>query len=342
MNELLESASERTRKMVIPAVQAALDRLHPDTARIAAYHLGWIGHDGHPVADAGGGKMLRSTLALLSAEAAGADPADGVPGAVAIELVHNFSLLHDDIMDSDRTRRGRPAAWTSYGIGPAILTGDALLTLAISILVEDPGAGTEAARRLAAATACLAVGQAADLAFEQRPYQGPEAVTEKEYLTMSGDKTGALFAVAACIGAVLADAPAHMTDALHRAGHHLGLAFQAVDDLLGIWGAPTVTGKPLYGDLRRGKKTFPIITALATGTPDSRRLADLLEAGPRGDDDLERAARLIEAAGGRSHTRDLARTHLDRALRIIGTAGVPTRVAAEFTALVQAVTDGNR
>lgn len=339
MTALLQRTSEYTRQAVVPAIRVALERLHPDTARIAAYHLGWADPVGNPVAGNDGGKMIRSTLALLSSSAGGSDPADGVPCAVALELVHNFSLLHDDIMDSDRIRRGRPAAWTIYGVGPAILTGDALLALAVSTLAERPGASAEAINQLTTAITRLAMGQAADLAFESRPWGGAHAVTEREYLAMSGDKTGALFAAAACIAAAMVGAPADVTEALHTAGYHLGLAFQAIDDLLGIWGDPTSTGKPIYSDLRRGKKTLPVITALASGSAEARRLAALLETRPDSRQGLELAARLIEIAGGRSHTRDRVRSYLCHAVNALDNANIPDETATAFAALAHSLVD---
>ena len=165
---------ETARDLVGPAIAAAVDRLSPEVRTVAAYHLGLDG--------SGAGKALRPALALLSARAAGASPERGVPAAVAVELVHNFSLLHDDIMDGDTERRHRPTAWTVHGVGAAILAGDALLALAQDILLEDTAAqGTWAARCLSAAVLRLIAGQGADLAFEQRnDVNLPECLTETD------------------------------------------------------------------------------------------------------------------------------------------------------------------
>ena len=219
-----------------------------------------------------GGKALRPALALLSARAAGAPPERGVTAAVAVELVHNFSLLHDDIMDNDTERRHRPTAWTVFGVGAAILAGDALLALAQDMLLEDSNPqGAWAARCLSAAVQRLIGGQGSDLAFEKR-----DNVTLAECLDMAGDKTAALMACACSIGAVHLGAPPTLAMALAGFGAHVGLAFQLTDDLLGIWGAPEVTGKPVRADLRARKKSLPVVAALTSETRQGRELGELL------------------------------------------------------------------
>ncbi len=220
----------------------------------------------------GTGKALRPALALLSARAALAAPERGVPGAVAVELVHNFSLLHDDIMDGDTERRHRPTAWTVYGVGAAILAGDAMLALAQDILLEDSAAqGLWAARCLSAAVQRLIAGQGADLAFERR-----DDVTLAECQEMAGDKTAALMACACSIGAIHVGAPPAVAMGLAGFGAHAGLAFQLTDDLLGIWGSPAVTGKPVRSDLRARKKSLPVVAALTAGTAAAAELGTLL------------------------------------------------------------------
>ena len=129
------TCSPARRRLVDPALVATLQRLHPDLRRAAEYHLGYVEADGTPAA--GGGKGVRPALALLSAEAVGAHAEVAVPGAVAVELMHDFSLLHDDIIDGDRERRHRPTVWALFGVGQAILVGDALQTLAHQVLLDD-------------------------------------------------------------------------------------------------------------------------------------------------------------------------------------------------------------
>ncbi|MCX5339003.1 polyprenyl synthetase family protein [Streptomyces atratus] len=317
----------RCRDLVRPALVQAVQRLHPWHAEMAAFSLGWDTAEGRPVMGSQG-KGVRQALTLLSAEAAGASAKDAVVGAVAVELIHVFSLLHDDIMDGDETRRQRATVWKVYGTGPAILAGDALFALAVQTLADAPGAHSAAAvRHLAGTLTDLVRGQAEDLLFESRPWIGPESVRPHEYRWMAEHKTGALLGCAAGLGGVLAGAPATTVDALARAGRHLGVAFQAVDDLLGIWGDPQVTGKPVHSDLRRLKKTYPVLAALATDHPAARRLATLLGTGnPLDRTTARRAADLVEEAGGRSATLAEAHQQLESARRSLD--GVPLAPAA--------------
>jgi geranylgeranyl diphosphate synthase type I len=314
----------RCRELVRPQLAAAIGRLHPWPGEMAAFSLGWSEVNGRPVPGSGtgsgsgtvpgsGGKGVRQALTVLCAEAVGAPGETAVAGAVAVELIHTFSLLHDDIMDGDELRRQRETVWKAYGTGPAVLAGDALFALALETLAEsgNPHSG-EAVRHLAGALNDLVRGQAEDLLFESRPWTGPHAVQPHEYRSMADDKTGSLLGCAAALGATLAGAPAPTVAVLARAGRHLGVAFQAVDDLLGIWGDPEVTGKPVHNDLRQTKKTFPVLAALATPGPAARRLTALLTSPtPLDDAALRVAAALIEEAGGRSATLDEAHRHLD-------------------------------
>ncbi|HEY2306464.1 MAG TPA: polyprenyl synthetase family protein, partial [Streptosporangiaceae bacterium] len=263
MTAVMPAGVATARDLVGPAMAVAITRLSPEVRSVAAYHLGLASVNGHghgngraggegnvqvpKAADgravdeavrpggtkpAGSGKALRPALALLSARAAEAAPERGVPAAVAVELVHNFSLLHDDIMDGDEERRHRPTAWTVYGIGAAILAGDAMLALAQDILLEDKGPqGLWAARCLSIAVQRLIAGQGADLAFERR-----DDVTLAECQEMAGDKTAALMACACSIGAIHVGAPPAVAMGLAGFGAHAGQAFQLTDDLLGIWG----------------------------------------------------------------------------------------------------------
>ncbi|MEU8935566.1 polyprenyl synthetase family protein [Streptomyces sp. NPDC048409] len=310
----------RCRELVRPALAAAVARLHPWVGEMAGYAFGWCEVGGSPAAGPGG-KGVRQALAVLGAETAGAPAAHGVPAAVAVELVHAFSLVHDDIMDGDATRHRRPAVWQAYGTGPAVLAGDALFALAVETLAAAPG-GPGAVRLLSAALADLVHGQADDLLFAARPWTG---VSAREYRTMAERKTGALLGCAVALGAALGGAPEATVGALDQAGRHLGVAFQLVDDVLGIWGDPAVTGKPVHGDLRQRKKTYPVLAAL--GSPAAPRLARLLDEPGRAAE----AAALIEEAGGRAAALAEARRHTARAEALF--AGMPT-APAELRALL--------
>ncbi len=312
----------RARELVAPALRSAIANLSPELRSVAEYHLGWVDAAGQPIGG-DGGKGVRPALALLSAEAAGAPGWVGVPGGVAVELVHNFSLIHDDLIDNDKERRHRPTVWALFGVGRAVIVGDALVALAQQIVLEplelamaaglvaSPELaalldGRRAARVVADATAAMIAGQALDMAFESVPY-----VDVERCLAMEAGKTGALFGCAASIGAVLAGAEAPVVSALDRYGMELGLAFQAVDDLLGIWGDPATTGKPTWSDLRARKKSLPVSAALAGGGGLADELAALLSEPELDEPAIARIAQLVEACGG----RDLAEAEADRRLK---------------------------
>ncbi|MDQ0380842.1 polyprenyl synthetase family protein [Amycolatopsis thermophila] len=329
MTAVLDSL-QQGRQAVLPAMRAAVDRLDPASRAIAYYHLGWTDLDGNPTS--GGGKAVRPALALLSAEAAGAPPATGLPGAVAVELVHNFSLLHDDLMDGDTERRHRPTVWAVRGAASAILTGDAMLALANEVLLdsEEPGA-VAAARLLSEAVGELIRGQVLDVAFEQR-----DDVTLDECLDMAGGKTGALLSASAAIGAVLARAPQRTVAALAEFGADLGLAFQLVDDVLGIWGEPSVTGKPVHSDLRARKKSLPVTYAVTHGGAPGREVAAWLADGDVADEAaVRRAADLVDLAGGRAWALEEAHRRMVAGQRKLEDAEVPGRVREELLALAR-------
>ncbi|MDX2757034.1 polyprenyl synthetase family protein [Streptomyces europaeiscabiei] len=322
----------RCREMVRPALLEAVGRTHLWVGEMAAYSFGWCEVGGAPAPTAAsGGKGVRQALAVLGAEAVGAPGRAGVPAAVAVELVHAFSLLHDDIMDGDADRRRRPAVWKAYGTGPAILAGDALFALAVETLAATE-AGAPVLRTLSAALGDLVRGQADDLLFAARPWTGPERVRPAEYRAMAEHKTGALLGCAAALGALLGGGPPSAVAALDRAGRSLGLAFQVIDDVLGIWGDPEITGKPVHGDLREAKKTFPVLAALDSPSAEARRLAVVLKSGA----DPQEAAVLVEAAGGRAAALAEARHHIAAAEAALadaslqGTAGDELRALAAF------------
>ncbi|MFF4593582.1 family 2 encapsulin nanocompartment cargo protein polyprenyl transferase [Amycolatopsis sp. NPDC001319] len=313
-----------------PAMRAAVDRLPDSMRRIAGYHFGWW--DASDAASAvPAGKALRPALVLLSAEAAGGDPADAIAAAVAVELVHNFSLLHDDVMDGDETRRHRATAWTVFGTSPAILAGDALLTLAFDVLATD---GPAAARVLSTAVLDLLHGQNEDLAFERRA-----SVDRASCIRMAEGKTGALLGAACTLGVLVVGGRGTHVSELGTFGRSLGLAFQHVDDLLGIWGDPAVTGKPVYSDLQNRKKSLPVVAALASETAAAGELAELYrQEAPLSPAELARAAVLVESAGGRSWSSAEAERLLASALSSLAATAPAPRPAAELTLLAHHIT----
>ncbi len=237
-----------------PLTDAAMRRAVGDddnlVTLVARYHLGWAERDGTANTGPAGGKQLRAGLLLLACEALGGGRA-GLPAAAAIELFHATTLLHDDIMDRDRQRRGQAAAWTIWGDATAINAGDLLMVRAFAALSEFSADPPASIRRFADAASAVIRGQQLDLQFETRA-----SVGAAEYEQMIGLKTAALFGLALELGAVAAEAD---PEPWRNLGHQLGLAFQIRDDALGIWGDPRTTGKPAGGDLKRGKKSLPVL-----------------------------------------------------------------------------------
>lgn len=324
---------EWARTLVEPALEAATGRLSPDLGLPARYHFGWVDARGSTLPESLHGKGVRPTLALLSAGAAGA-PADvALPGAVAVELVHNFSLVHDDIIDDDAERRHRSTVWKVFGVGDAIIVGDAMMGLAFELLLEEATpARTAAATDLIQATMAMIAGQYMDMSFNRR-----DTVGVTECWEMVARKTGALLAHASAVGAILADAPPETVEALRRFGQELGLCFQAVDDLLGIWGEPAVTGKPAGNDLRERKKSIPVTVALSSGTRAGEMLADLYAQEHLDEDDIARAAALVEEAGGRAATAEAARQCMQRAAQALTAADLEEQPAEELLDLASFV-----
>ncbi|MEV8526044.1 MULTISPECIES: family 2 encapsulin nanocompartment cargo protein polyprenyl transferase [unclassified Streptomyces] len=329
---------ERTRIIVNPQLRSAVESLPTSMRRVAMYHFGWEHADGTP---AGGqaGKAIRPALVLAGSRALGGEPDIAVRAAAAVELVHNFTLLHDDVIDEDATRRHRPTAWTVFGTPDAIIVGDALHALALRLLADDGHpAAPAASARLAACVIELCAGQQADCAFEQR---GPQDVSLDECLGMAMAKTGALLGCACALGALYAGAGEEEVAAMDAFGREAGLAFQLIDDLIGIWGDPGRTGKPVGADLAAHKKSLPVVAALGSATPAAAELAELYQ-GPMGATAVRRAAEAVDRAGG----RDWAQIHAaDRMARAVGhlSRAVPDLTAAgELLALAEFVTRRSR
>lgn len=300
-------AQELTRALVTPALRKAVDTLAGLERLVVAYHLGFVDAQGNPVHE-DGGKKLRPMLALLSAQAIGADPAQAVGGAAAVELVHNFSLVHDDIMDRDRTRRHRETVWSVWDDATAILAGDAMQALAFeTVLAETGHHAAEAGHLLAATVRELIRGQMLDMDFEQR-----DQVSLAECRAMAAAKTGALLVCSTELPAVLTGADREQRGALATYGRNVGLAFQIVDDLLGLWGNPDVTGKSNHSDLRAKKHSLPICWALEQ--PGSAALRQWFAEGATTDDELARIAGELEALGARDWCRTSADSAITRAI----------------------------
>jgi len=316
-------------------MRAVVDSLaDPHMRLISQYQLGWVTADGSPV-DGGGGKAIRPALAVLSAEVAGAAPEVAIPAAVAVELVHNFSLLHDDVMDRDVERRHRPTGWVVYGEGQAILAGNAMLTVAVQALNGDGAPGARALPLLLDTVQELVSGQSRDLLLESA-----EDVALDDVLSMEAGKTAALMGCAASIGALAAGAPDDVVSRLAGFGVDVGMAFQLVDDLLGVTGDPAVTGKSSSSDVRAGKRSAPIVAALRSGTEAGRRLQELFAGKPpTSEADVALATELIADAGGLEWASREANRRLASAIDQVSGSGLHEPAVSELTAVARFIVD---
>ncbi len=330
---------ERTRTAVDPQLRSTVETLPGSMRRVAMYHFGWEHADGSPAAEQAG-KAIRPALVLAAARALGAEEAGAVKAAAAVELAHNFTLLHDDIVDEDVTRRHRPTAWTVFGIPDALIAGDAMCALALRMLAEDPHPVSAAASaRLAACIIELCAGQQADCAFEGR---GPREVSLDECVAMATAKTGALLGCSCALGALYAGAGEEEVAAMDAFGREAGLAFQLIDDLIGIWGDPDRTGKPAGADLVAHKKSLPVVAALASGTPAGEELAELYALPALDAAAVRAAADAVERAGGRDWAQAQAAERMGRAVEHLAQAVPDLAAAGDLLALAEFVTRRSR
>jgi geranylgeranyl diphosphate synthase, type I len=280
------------------------------------YHLGWVDSEFHPLPPGerqrAGGKKQRGVMTLLACGAAGGDVESATAPGAAVELVHNFSLLHDDIEDGDRERRHRPTVWALWGIPQAINAGSLMQALASQAALRwaaPPDRVVGALSILTCAELAMTGGQARDIGFE-----GRWDVTEALYLEMIAGKTAALFGAATELGALAAGAADEVRAAFRRFGEQYGLAFQVRDDLLGIWGEPEQTGKPVGGDIVAGKRSLPLLHALQNDAiaPELRQALERR--------DVPRVMDLLEQTDARRHCESLADAFTEDALREIALA----------------------
>ncbi len=307
---------------MLPAVEQAMQAVlararcedHDDLYHMLAYHMGWEGEGAGPKAR---GKRIRPLLLLLTTAAAGGNWHRAVPAAAAVELLHNFSLIHDDIEDRGETRRGRPTVWARWGLPLALNSGDALFTLAhIAMLELHPPVDAEttliAARILHQTALHLTQGQHMDIAFEHR-----DLVTVDEYWQMVEGKTAALIAACTDLGALLGGADDTHRRAYREFGRMLGLAFQAWDDYLGIWGDAALTGKSTTGDLLERKKTLPILYGLQQGSAFARAWE---QGHPHTPAEVPALAAALETDGARAYTEAVAASLTTQALEALDEA----------------------
>lgn len=300
------------------------------------YHLGWADEALQPL-QAHTGKRLRPLLCLLSCQAAGGDPQHALPAAAAVELVHNFSLVHDDIQDASPLRRGRRTVWSIWGAAHGINVGDGLFVLARLALHRLGDRDVPLSRRQAAGLAldraCLALceGQFCDMDFEDRL-----DVDLDRYLWMIRHKTAALLAASTQLGAMVATDDTEQISHYRHFGENLGVAFQIQDDILGTWGDQEVTGKSAATDVRDKKKTLPVVYVL--NHPEERAAAQELASlygrpGTLDEPAMQAVLGLLERAGARQYAEEMAETYYRQALESLSQAGSESAAKAHLREL---------
>lgn len=297
---------EELQKAVAPAGEHST----PGLLDMVTYQLGWTGADAGPKAE---GKQLRAVLTLLACEAAGGEWRWALPAAAAVELLHNFSLIHDDIEDLGETRRGRPTVWKMWGKAQAINTGDAMFALAnIALLNLADSVSTKAALQAGTLfhSTCLRLtqGQHLDISFEDQ-----NQVELETYWKMVGGKTAALLAFCHQAGALSAGADLEVQGHYRDFGHYLGMAFQVQDDILGIWGEAGQTGKSTTDDLVTRKKTLPVLYGLA----QRKSFFEIWTQEDITPDNALQLAEILQAEGGRAYAQSTAERLTDLALEAL-------------------------
>jgi geranylgeranyl diphosphate synthase type I len=299
------------------------------TGLMAAYHMGWADREGRPL-EVASGKLVRPSLCLWACSAAGTDPRYALPVATALEWIHNFTLIHDDIQDGDHERRHRATVWSVWGTAQGINAGDALHAIAFErLLAPGPLAARRlrAGRVLARAIRDVVEGQCLDLALEGRIGASPAS-----YVRMARAKTGALLGSSLQAGAIVGGAAAAVAEQLRQAGELLGVAFQVRDDWLGIWGDPALTGKSCDRDLARRKVTYPVVAGCgAMRSPERRRFRALFDASSsNGHDAVPELRELLEGSGAGRLATAASDEFAGRAVALVARCRLAASDTAEF------------
>lgn len=295
-------------------IQTALDVASPFIRGMVGYHFGWLDQEFKSV-NFRKGKFLRPTFCLLTFEALQASYQSALPVAACLELIHNFSLVHDDIEDGDTERHGRPTVWAIWGKPLAINTGDFLYTLALKCLFQldvtyfGPEPIFKAQQLINQACLALTRGQDLDLRFEQL-----QDVTVEMYLEMVRGKTAALLEASIVSGAILGTDNAVTINHYRDFARNIGVAFQIRDDILGIWGDSAETGKSIDNDLRRKKKTLPVIYALSqlTGPRLGRLQKIYADSTPMTGDQIEFARECLQRVDAFNYTQGMVDTFVEK------------------------------
>lgn len=328
---LLAEMHQEVEREIRKSLDQVLLQQIPEFGEMLEYQLGM---DRDQADMAVRGKRLRPLLLLGSAYAVAGQWKHALPAAAAVELMHNFSLIHDDIQDKSSLRRGRPTVWVKWGIAQAINAGDAMLGLSHLELLDSlenihTGVAIQVSKLFNQTLVELTRGQYLDLTFEQR-----EAVTVQQYEWMTAGKTGALIAACTETGALLGGADLIQCGRMREFGRLLGHAFQIQDDWMGIWGDEELTGKSIHSDLVERKKTYPVILGLDARGAFAQEWGKLETITSEEADHL---ASLLAHEGIKAKTESSYREEYDRALRILADVPFDDRLKSPLYQLAQSL-----
>jgi len=316
----------RYRELLDDSLRLSVPNCGNSVYKLLEYAMGWIDEDGRPVSKSKG-KALRPTLCLLSSVASGGTIQSALPAAVALELIHNFSLIHDDIQDKDKIRHHRRTVWAVWGNSKALVAGDVLKIIADRSLtdVKDKGLNSIISNRinglLTEAYLEMIEGQYLDLDYERRTDVGIS-----NYLDMVSRKTGALIRSSMNIGALLGSEDDSVADTFRKCGSAVGYLFQVRDDILGIWGQETLTGKPVGSDIRRRKNTFPVVYTISKiGGSDKRELLHIYQKDNIDDNDVQSVLEIMDKVDTRSYAQDFAQSCRDDAVKLLSSVNLVTK-----------------
>jgi geranylgeranyl diphosphate synthase type I len=322
---------DKYQKELRKELELALNRNNLSLYNMLKYHLGWVDEKGRPEKNFGG-KALRSALCLFTCEAVGGNYRVALPAAASLELIHNFSLIHDDIEDGDIKRRHRPTVWYLWGMPHGINAGDAMYVLSVlaGLRLEETNVPSskviQVIRLLNESTLEMIEGQCLDIGFEDRL-----DISVDDYLEMIDKKTGALIGCSLEMGSFLGNGNQEMAKRFRRCGRNLGLAFQIQDDILGIWGDEEKTGKPRGNDIHRKKKSFPVVYALGkVERKEVERLLDIYKKQTFEEKDVAEVLNIFDRYEIQEQAQNMAWFYCDKALSELERIEISPEVRREF------------
>lgn len=326
---------DRYRDIIVTTLKARIDQDFLSVYDMLRYCMGWSDKDGRPV-NGVMGKSLRPSLCLFACEAVGGHMKNALPAAASLELIHNFSLIHDEIEDFDETRHHRPTLWALWGINKALVAGNVLRILAdrsMEMMKNDESKDTERVLKGVEllTEACLEMieGQYMDISFE-----GRIDITLDQYMAMIARKTGALIRCSLHLGAVMGTENLKTLEIFRKTGRSLGFVFQIRDDILGIWGEEKSTGKPVGIDILRKKNSLPIVHAMVKADKKGRELLrEIYSLEYIGEQEVVTVLEIMEQAGTRDYAQGLAHKYEEEALKLFSDAMLPDSYKFHFDVL---------